>query len=79
MITWAKLALTAVQLVSLFLTWIREKQLIKQGEANVIADILHQQVVAIQKADEIRKRLDDDFKRDPASILRHDKYERPEG
>jgi hypothetical protein len=76
MITWAKLALTAVQLVSLFLTWIREKQLIKQGEANAIADILQQQIVAIQKADEIRKRLDDDFKRDPTSILRHDKYER---
>lgn len=77
MITWAKLALTAVQLVSLFLTWLREKQLIKQGEANVIADILKQQVELIKEADEVRKRLDDDFKRDPASVLRHDKYERP--
>lgn len=77
MITWAKLALTAVQLVSLFLTWLREKQLIKQGEANVIADILKQQVELIKEADEVRKRLDDDFKRDSASVLRHDKYERP--
>ncbi len=77
MITWAKLALTAVQLVSLFLTWLREKQLIKQGEANVIADILKQQVELIKEADEVRKRLDDDFKRDSSSVLRHDKYERP--
>lgn len=79
MLTWAKLALILAQLLSQLMTWLREKKLIEQGEANVIADILHQQVVAIQKADEIRKRLDDDFKRDPASILRHDKYERPEG
>jgi len=77
LITWAKLALTAVQLVSLFLTWLREKQLIKQGEANVIADILKQQVELIKEADEVRKRLDDDFKRDSSSVLRHDKYERP--
>ena len=59
------------------MTWLREKKLIEQGEANVIADILKQQVELIKEADEVRKRLDDDFKRDPASVLRHDKYERP--
>jgi len=59
------------------MTWLREKKLIEQGEANVIADILKQQVELIKEADEVRKRLDDDFKRDSASVLRHDKYERP--
>lgn len=76
MFTWAKLALTAVQLVSLLLTWIREKKLIDQGEQNVIADILLQEVQLVHSSDEIRKRLNDDFSRDNSSILRHDKYER---
>lgn len=77
MLTWAKLALILAQLLSQLMTWLREKKLIEQGEANVIADILKQQVELIKEADEVRKRLDDDFKRDSSSVLRHDKYERP--
>lgn len=76
MITWAKLALVLAQLLSQLMTWLREKKLIEQGEAKVIADILAQEVEAINSANEVRKQLDDDFTRDASSVLRHDKYER---
>lgn len=76
MLTWAKLALVIAQLLSQLLTWLRENELIKQGEAKVIADILAQQAAALSEADKVRKQLDDDFTRDPSSVLRHDKYER---
>lgn len=76
MITWAKLALVLAQLLSQLMTWLREKKLIEQGEAKVIADILAQEVEAINSANEVRKQLDDDFTRDTSSVLRHDKYER---
>jgi len=76
MLTWAKLALVIAQLLSQLLTWLRENELIKQGEAKVIADILAQQAAALSEADKVRKQLDDGFTRDPSSVLRHDKYER---
>ena len=76
MITWAKLALAAVQLAVYFTTYLREKNLISQGEANVIGNIYAQQAVLLGAAEEIRKRLTDDFSRDHSSIMRHDKYER---
>lgn len=76
MITWAKLALVLAQLLSQLMTWLREKKLIEQGEAKVIADILAQEVEAINSANKVRKQLDDDFARDASSVLRHDKYER---
>lgn len=76
MLTWAKLALVLAQLLSQLLTWLREKQLIEQGEAKVIADILAQQAEALSTANKVREQLDDDFARDPSSVLRHDKYER---
>lgn len=76
MLTWAKVALTLAQLLGQLMTWLREKKLIEQGEAKVIADILAQEVEAINSANEARKQLDDDFTRDASSVLRHDKYER---
>ena len=76
MLTWAKVALILAQLLSQLMTWLREKKLIEQGEAIVIANILAQEAEAIRQANEVRKQLDDDFARDNASILRHDKYER---
>lgn len=78
MLTWAKVALILAQLLSQLMTWLREKKLIEQGEANVIRDILAQEVEAIDEAKKIRKQLTDDFARDPSSIVRHDKYERTE-
>lgn len=76
MLTWAKVALILAQLLSQLMTWLREKKLIEQGEAIVIANILAQEAEAIRQANEVRKQLDDDFARDSSSILRHDKYER---
>lgn len=76
MLTWARVALMLAQLLSQLMTWLREKKLIEQGEAKVIADILAQEVEAINSANEVRKQLDDDFTRDTSSVLRHDKYER---
>ena len=76
MLTWARVALILAQLLSQLMTWLREKKLIEQGEAIVIADILAQEAEAIRQANEIRKQLDDDFVRDSTSVLRHDKYER---
>lgn len=76
MLTWARVALMLAQLLSQLMTWLREKKLIEQGEAKVIADILAQEVEAINSANKIRKQLDDDFARDGSSVLHHDKYER---
>ena len=76
MLTWARVALILAQLLSQLMTWLREKKLIEQGEAKVIADILAQEAEAINSANKVRKQLDDDFTRDDSSILRHDKYER---
>lgn len=76
MITWAKLALTATQVLLLFLTWLKENKLISQGEANAYAKLLQEEVDLVTKANEIRKKLDDDFARDGSSIMHHDKYER---
>lgn len=64
------------QLLSQLMTWLREKKLIEQGEAIVIANILAQEAEAIKAANKVREQLDDDFARDPSSVLRHDKYER---
>ena len=76
MITWAKLALTATQVLLLFLTWLKENKLISQGEANAYAKLLQEEVDLVTKANEIRKKLDDDFARDGSNIMHHDRYER---
>lgn len=76
MFTWAKLALTATQVLLMFLTWLRENKLISQGEANAYSKLLQEEVDLVDKANEIRKKLDDDFARDGSSVMRHDKYER---
>ena len=76
MFTWAKLALTLAQLLSFVMTWLRERQLITQGEQKAVADILLQEIQLSHTAEEIRKRLDDDFRRNSDGVMRHDKYER---
>lgn len=76
MFTWAKLALVATQALVMFLTWLREKQLLNQGEALAYSKLLQEEVDLVNKAEAIRKKLDDDFARDGSSVMRHDKYER---
>lgn len=76
MFTWARLALTATQALVMFLTWLREKQLISQGEALAYSKLLQEEVELVHKSEEIRKKLADDFARDGSSVMHHDKYER---
>ena len=76
MLTWAKLALTLAQLLSMLMTWLRERQLISQGEELAIAAVLKDQAEAIALAQEVRRKTHDDLVRSDADIMHHDKYER---
>lgn len=76
MFTWAKLALTLAQLFSMFMTWLRERQLINQGEELAVAAVLKDQAEAIELAQKTRRETADALARDDTSIMRHDKYER---
>lgn len=73
---WGSLTLTLVKIVSAFIAYAQQKQLITAGEAIARLSILTSQHDTLVKANASREKVRSDIAHDPSSVMRDDGFKR---